>query len=151
MDISPFGTVLLFFVGSLSFLLITLFVGQLLRPVRPNEEKNATYESGEEPLKTAWNLFNNRFYLVALVFLLFETELVFLFPWAVVFADETLIAESEGLWGKFVLIETFIFIGILTLGLAYIWKNGMLEWARPNQNPSDFKSEIPDSAYSKFK
>jgi NADH-quinone oxidoreductase subunit A len=150
-EISGFGTVLLFLVGGIGFVLITLLAGKILRPSRPNEEKNTTYESGEEPLSTAWNIFNVRFYIIALIFLLFEAEMVFLFPWAIVFGDKEMIASTDGLWGWFALIETFIFIGILALGLAYVWVNGMLEWVKPNPKISDFKSKIPTEAYKRLK
>lgn len=146
-EISGFGVVLLFILGGVGFVMVTLLVGKLLRPVRPNEEKQTTYESGEDPVKSAWGIFNVRFYVIALIFLLFETELVFLFPWATVFADEQLMEETDGLWGKFALIETFIFIGILALGLAYVWANGMLDWAMPKPDASTYQSKIPDSAY----
>ncbi len=150
-EISGFGTVLLFIVGGIGFLMITLLVGKLLRPNNPTTEKQTTYESGEEPSGTAWGQFNVRFYIVALIFLLFEAELIFLFPWATVFGDEQLIAESNGLWAKFSMIETFIFIGILLVGLAYVWAKGMLEWVRPKPKASDFKSRIPESAYKDFR
>ncbi|WP_258101553.1 NADH-quinone oxidoreductase subunit A [Marinoscillum pacificum] len=146
-EISGFGVALLFILGGVGFVMITLLVGKILRPVRPNEEKQTTYESGEDPVKSAWGVFNVRFYVVALIFLLFETELVFLFPWATVFADKELMAETDGLWGVFSLIETFIFIGILLIGLIYVWANGMLDWAKPKPNSVDFKSKIPASAY----
>lgn len=150
-QISGFGTVLLFIVGGIGFLMITLLVGKLLRPNNPTTEKQTTYESGEEPSGTAWGQFNVRFYIVALIFLLFEAELIFLFPWATVFGDEQLIAESDGLWAKFSMIETFIFIGILLVGLAYVWSKGMLEWVRPKPKASDFKSRIPESSYKDFR
>lgn len=146
-EISGFGIALLFIIGGIAFVMVTLLVGKILRPVRPNEEKNSTYESGEEPVRSAWNIFNVRFYVVALIFLLFETELVFLFPWATVFADESMNEATNGLWGKFSLIETFIFIGILLLGLVYVWANGMLDWAKPDPKRSDYTSKIPASAY----
>ena len=123
----------------------------MLRPVRPTPEKQTTYESGEEPSGTAWGQFNVRFYIVALIFLLFEAELVFLFPWATVFGKEELIQQTNGLWGKFSMIETFIFIGILLVGLAYVWAKGMLEWVRPKPKTSSYQSKIPESAYDKFK
>lgn len=146
-EISGFGTVLLFLIGGVGFVLVTLLAGKILRPNRPNVEKNTTYESGEDPVGSAWNVFNVRFYIIALIFLLFETELVFLFPWAIVFGDKDMIASTNGLWGVFSLIETFIFIGILALGLAYVWVNGMLEWVKPNQKPSSYKTKIPREAY----
>lgn len=147
-EISGFGVVLLFIIGSVAFVMVTLLVGKLLRPVRPNEEKQTTYESGEDPVRSAWSIFNIRFYVIALIFLLFETELVFLFPWATVFADQELNAETAGLWGKFSLIETFILIGILALGLVYVWANGMLDWSKPSPKRSDYQSKIPPTAYT---
>lgn len=146
-EISGFGTALLFIIGGIAFVGGTLLVGRILRPVRPNQEKNTTYESGEDPVSSAWGIFNPRFYVVALIFLLFETELVFLFPWATVFADPDLNEQTDGLWGKFALIETFVFIGILLVGLAYVWANGMLDWAKPKPERSVYKSKIPASAY----
>ena len=151
LEITGFGTVLLFFVGGIAFLLVTLLVGKILRPVRPNPEKQTTYESGEEPAGNAWGQFNVRFYVVALIFLLFEAELVFLFPWASVFGDEKLVAETEGLWSKFSMVETFIFIGILLVGLAYVWAKGMLEWVRPKPKHANFQSKIPSSAYDRYR
>ncbi|MEQ8337820.1 MAG: NADH-quinone oxidoreductase subunit A [Cyclobacteriaceae bacterium] len=148
--VSGFGVVLLFIIGGIAFLMVTLFVGKLLRPNRPNVEKNTTYESGEDPVNTAWGIFNIRFYIIALVFLLFEAELIFLFPWAIVFADEKLIDQTNGLWGIFSLIEIFIFIGILVLGLVYVWANGMLDWVKPKPEVSTFKSPVPRSEYEAF-
>ncbi len=150
-EISGFGTVLLFFIGGIAFLMVTLLIGKILRPNRPNPEKQTTYESGEEPAGNAWGQFNVRFYIVALIFLLFEAELVFLFPWATVFGDESLASESNGLWSTFSMIETFIFVGILLVGLAYVWAKGMLEWVRPKPKASDYKSQIPPSAYDRYK
>jgi len=150
MQISGFGIVLLFFLGGVAFLLVTLLIGKLLRPNKPTAEKLTTYESGEEPIGTAWGQFNVRFYVIALIFLLFEAELIFLFPWATVFGNEELIKESDGLWASFSMIETFIFIGILLIGLIYVWAKGMLEWVRPKPKASDFKSKIPNSAYQKY-
>ena len=113
MEINGFGTVGLFILGGLGFILIALMVGKVLRPNRPNEEKLTTYESGEDPVNNAWGQFNLRFYIIALVFILFEVELVFLFPWAVVFADDDLILATNGLWGWLSLIEMVIFVLIL--------------------------------------
>jgi len=148
LEISGFGVALLFIVGGVGFIMTTLLVGKALRPVRPNVEKETTYESGEDPVKSAWSIFNIRFYVVALIFLLFETELVFLFPWATVFADPEMNADTNGLWGIFSLIETFIFIGILFLGLIYVWANGMLDWVKPKSKVVEFKSKIPLKAYA---
>ena len=149
-ELSGFGVVLLFLVGGLLFVLATLFVGRILRPHKPNAEKQTTYESGEDPLHSALGNFNPRFYVIALVFILFEAELVFLFPWAIVFGDANLIEETNGLWGKFSIIETFIFITVLGLGLIYVWVNGMLDWVKPRPQNADFKSTIPNKAYERY-
>lgn len=146
-EISGFGIILLFLIGGLAFVVVTLLVGRILRPVKPNPEKQTTYESGEDPAHGALGQFNVRFYVIALIFILFEAELVFLFPWAIVFGDAALIAETDGLWGRFALVETFIFIGLLALGLVYVWAKRMLEWVKPKPKPSDYKSKIPEKAY----
>ena len=91
-----------------------------------------------------------RFYIIALVFILFEVELVFLFPWAVVFADVDLITVTNGLWGWFSLIETGVFIIILSVGLAYVWMNGMLTWLRPRVPISSFSSKVPKKLYDQI-
>ncbi len=148
--ISGFGTILLFLIGGLAFVVVTLLVGRILRPVKPNPEKQTTYESGEDPAHPALGQFNVRFYVIALIFILFEAELVFLFPWAIVFGDAQLIEETNGLWGRFSLVETFIFIGILGLGLIYVWAKGMLDWVKPKPRVSDYQSKIPDQAYERY-
>ncbi|MEP1094481.1 MAG: NADH-quinone oxidoreductase subunit A [Cyclobacteriaceae bacterium] len=149
-EISGLGTVLLFIVGAIGFVIAMLLFGKSLRPNNPTLEKQTTYESGEEPSGSAWINFNVRFYVIALIFLLFEAELVFLFPWATVFGDEEMLRETNGLWGWFSFVETFIFIGILAVGLAYVWAKGMLDWVRPKPVQSEFKSKIPGKFYEEF-
>lgn len=150
METNGFGTVWFFILGGLGFILMALMVGRLLRPNHPNKEKLTTYESGEDPVNNAWGQFNFRFYIIALVFILFEVEMVFLFPWAVVFADVDLILATNGLWGWFSLIETGIFILILAVGLAYVWANGMLTWLRPESPISNFTSKVPKKLYEQI-
>jgi NADH-quinone oxidoreductase subunit A len=145
--LSEFGEVLLFIVAGVVFILLSLLVSKHIRPSRPNAQKLSTYESGEEPISTAWTQFNIRFYIVALIFILFEVELVFLFPWSTIFARKELIEETNGLWGWFTLIEMVIFILVLALGLAYAWVNGLLDWVKPSQKPTDYKSVVPKHLY----
>jgi NADH-quinone oxidoreductase subunit A len=147
MEFQGFGVILLFLIGGLVFISITMFAGRLLRPNRPNEEKLTTYESGEDPVSSAWGNFNVRFYVIALVFLLFEVELVFLFPWALVFGDPEKNAATGGTWGWFALIETFIFVGLLVIGLLYVWKKGMLDWVKPEVKRSDYVHKVPMKYY----
>lgn len=119
-----------------------------MRPDRPNEQKLETYESGEQPVSNAWPQFNMRFYIVALIFILFEVEIIFLFPWATVFADKKLIEETNGAWGWFSLAEMIIFILILALGLAYAWVNGLFDWVKPVSKTNDFESVVPKELYN---
>lgn len=147
--LSEFGEVLLFIIGGIVFVILSLFVSRLIRPNRPSDQKLATYESGEEAISTAWTQFNIRFYIVALIFILFEVELVFLFPWATIFARKELMDETNGLWGWFSLIEMIIFILVLALGLAYAWVNGLLDWVKPQQKPTDYKTIVPKELYEK--
>lgn len=148
--LSGFSEVLLYIIGGVLFILVALITSRILRPHRPNEEKLATYESGEEPIGAAWTQFNIRFYIIALVFLLFEVELIFLFPWALVFANKELIRQTHGLWGWTALCEMIIFILVLALGLAYAWVNGYLDWVKPHPNPTVYISRVPRSLYEKI-
>lgn len=146
--LTAFGEVLLFIIAGIVFILVTLLVSRLVQPNRPNPEKLSTYESGEEAVSTAWSQFNIRFYIVALVFLLFEVEIVFLFPWSTVFADQNLLAQTHGAFGWYSLVEMIIFIAVLALGLAYAWVNGFLDWVKPNPTPTQYKSGVPASLYA---
>jgi NADH-quinone oxidoreductase subunit A len=145
--LSDFGEVLLFIIAGMIFIVVTLFISKIIRPHRPNVEKLSTYESGEEPVGSAWTQFNIRFYIIALVFLLFEVEIVFLFPWSTIFANEELIKQTNGLWGWFSLIEMILFILVLALGLAYAWVNGHLDWIKPDPKPTEFISPVPKGHY----
>lgn len=147
--ISNFGIILLAAILAASMLLLVFGISWLLRPNNPNEEKLTTYESGEDPIGNANIQFNPRFYVVALIFLLFDVELVFLFPWATVFGNKGLIQQTKGLWGWFTLAEMAIFIIILALGLAYAWAKGYLDWVRPEQKVARMKSKIPMEMYDK--
>ncbi len=144
---TAFGEVLLFIIIGVGFLLGGLFTSWLIRPSRPNAEKLTTYESGEEPMGTARGRVNTRFYIIALIFLLFEVEIVFLFPWATVFGNKDLITQTNGLWGWFSLAEMVIFIMILALGLAYVWVKGYLDWPKPEVQPNNYKSPVPKHYY----
>ncbi|GAB4055827.1 NADH-quinone oxidoreductase subunit A [Spirosoma litoris] len=147
--LSDFGILLLFIVGAFAFIAIVLFIARLLRPNKPNVEKNSTYESGEEPVGNANIQFNIRFYVVALVFVLFDVELVFLFPWATVFGQAQLIKETGGLWGWFALGEVTLFVIILSLGLAYVWVKGYLDWVKPQPKVPTVETKVPAELYRK--
>lgn len=141
--------VLLFLSGGLLFVGVVLFVSRLLRPNRPSVEKLSAYESGESAVGSPWIQFNIRFYILALVFLLFEIEIVFLFPWSTVFANKDLIGQTAGAWGWAALVEMVVFVFLLALGLAYAWVKGHLDWIKPEQKVSEFKSPVPQALYDK--
>jgi NADH-quinone oxidoreductase subunit A len=105
-------------VGAIFVVLNIELVSRLIRPANPNPQKLSTYECGEEPIGIGWVRFHVRYYLYALVYIVFAVETVFLFPWAIVFQE----------LGWFAFVEMMIFIGILLLGLAYAWRKGALEW-----------------------
>jgi NADH-quinone oxidoreductase subunit A len=108
------GAVIAFAVGGLVF-------WWLISPRRPTEEKATTYECGEDPKGSAWIQFNIRFYVFALIFVVFDVEAAFLIPWAVVFTR----------FGWLAFLEGVVFIAILVVALAYVWRKGDLAWVRP--------------------
>ncbi len=121
-----FGSILFFLVFGAVFVCINILISRLLQTRNPHPIKVSIYECGEVPEGNSWIQFNIRFYVIALIFLIFEVEIVFLFPWAVVFKD----------LGMFAFVEMLIFVGILLVGLAYVWAKGDLEWDKPRQVPS---------------
>lgn len=99
-------------------------LSKLLGPFRPNALKNTVYESGMDPVGTAHERFSVKFYLVAMLFILFDIEVVFMYPWAVQFKE--LIVATDSL---FPLIEMMVFVVILFVGYIYVYKKGGLKWA----------------------
>ena len=108
----------LFFIVGLIIPVGAIGVGWLLGPKKPNPIKQSTYECGIEPVGEGWVQFKAQYYIFALVFLVFDVEAVFLFPWAV----------KLNQLGLFAVVEGIIFILILVAGLVYTWRKGMLEW-----------------------
>ena len=145
--LSPFIDVLIFGAGGLGFVLISLLASKLIRPKRPNAEKNSSYESGEAAIGNSWPQLNTRFYVLALIFLLFEVEIMVMFLWAPVFTDEQMMEQTGGAWGWFSLVEILIFVIILAVGLAYAWANGHLDWLKSMPQKSNFKSVVPRKFY----
>jgi NADH-quinone oxidoreductase subunit A len=120
-----FANVLVFFALGLVLCGVMMGLGLLLRPSNPGPWKLTTYECGEPPSGGAWINFNIRFYLIALVFVIFDVELAFIYPVVTVFRDW--VARGQGL---FALVEIVVFIGILAVGLVYVWAKGDLEWLK---------------------
>src|SRR5215467_2171935 len=98
---------------------IFLTAGALLRPRRPSAVKAEAFECGNPPSGPAWGRFSVKFYLTAILFILFDVEVVFLYPWAVVFRR----------LGMFGFVEMAIFVLVLALGFGYVWRKGALEWS----------------------
>lgn len=116
-----FGTILFATLLGVILVAVPLLIQWLIAPSsRKTKEKLETYECGEEAEGSAWLQFNIRFYVIALIFLIFDVEVVFLFPWAVVFKEMGLVA----------LVEMGIFLLILCAGLAYVWVKGDLDWVK---------------------
>jgi NADH-quinone oxidoreductase subunit A len=153
------ATILIFVAVAISFVGGNLLLGRLFRPRRPSPQKGEVYECGEQPIGTAWIQFDLRFYVVALLFVIFDVEIAFFFPWAVVFgsanrAADTSLPVEQRLEAAANLTppgagpttapdpaamsdlaglafgELMVFFGILLVGFAYLWKRGDLEWVR---------------------
>ena len=120
-----FANVLLFSATAILFVFGSLLGGHFLRPKAPNKEKSMIYECGEKPIGQAWFNFNPRFYLIALVFVIFEVEIALTYPVAAVY--KSFIEKGQGL---IAFAEIFVFVAILAVGLAYVWAMGDLEWVK---------------------
>ncbi len=144
-----FATVLIFVIVGIVFAGLALGVAKLLRPSNPSPAKMTSYECGELPSGSSWVRFNVRFYLVALFFLVFDVEVIFLWPWAVVFKQLYPLPQM----GALVFWEMVIFLSILAVGLAYIWVKGDLNWVKglmerpaPDEKPArSLSEEVPAS------
>ena len=125
--LTEFGKAFIFLLLGAIFVALGLLGAWIFRPHRPYPEKNATYECGEEPVGSAWIRLNVRFYVVALIFLIFDVEVAFLFPWAIIYRQ----------YGVFGFLEMAVFLVILIIGYAYVWVKGDLNWDKPKpQIPS---------------
>ncbi len=116
--LAEYWPVLLFIGVATGLGLVLLILGLLAGPSRPDAEKLAPYECGFEAFEDARMRFDVRYYLLAILFIIFDLEIAFLFPWAVVFEKIGIIA----------LIEMALFLLLLVIGFAYVWKKGALEW-----------------------
>ena len=137
---TDFLPVLIYAVLVVALVALPLVIQYIVSP-RHNKggEKLASYECGEVPEGSAWVKFNVRFYVIALIFIIFDVEVLFLFPWAVVFQS----LVDSGL-GFLAFIEMFIFVLILIVGFAYVWIKGDLDWVK-------MKLKYGEGRYSKLK
>jgi len=122
---TAYAHVLIFLVIGAGFIFAALVFGWLIRPNNPTPVKSSTYECGELPVGRAWFNFNPRFYIIGLIFLIFDVEIAFMFPVAVVFRDW--IGAGQAL---VVLVELLLFIAILLVAFVYVWAKGDLDWIR---------------------
>ena len=123
---TDFLPVAVYVVLAVALVALPLVIQHIVSP-RHNKggEKLESYECGEIPEGSAWVQFNVRFYIIALIFLIFDVEVIFLFPWAVVFKS-----LSESGFGLLAFIEMFAFVVILIVGFAYVWIKGDLDWVK---------------------
>lgn len=130
-----FAAVLVFFVMSLAFVFGNLIIGHFARPRHPTKDKLRIYECGEPTIGSSWIRYNIRFYTIALVYLIFDVEVVFLFPAALVVKE----------MGALALLEVTMFVGILVIGLVYAWRYGNLEWISAQETePDERQSELEE-------
>lgn len=122
--LTEFGKIFIFMMIAVIFVGIAIYAAKLIRPHRPTKEKLKIYECGEDPEGSPWVKFNIRFYVVALIFLIFDVEVVLLFPWALNYKD----------FGVYGFLSGVLFLVVLGLGMAYEWRKGDLEWAKPEPN-----------------
>ena len=120
--LSSFGVIFIFLVFALILVGVAIIAAWVVRPSHPTRIKHSNYESGIVPEGSPWVLFNTRFYMIALAYIIFDVELVLLFPWALSFRDQG--------WPAFIAMAIFVFI--LFLGLFYDWAKGYLDWDKPN-------------------
>ena len=131
-----YANVLVFFALGLGLCGLMMGLGALLRPSNPERSKLTTYECGEVVTGDSWINFNIRFYLVALIFVIFDVEVAFIYPVVAVFRDW--VTRGQGL---FALVEILIFVGVLVAGLVYVWRKGDLQWIKTVVEPTGERRE----------
>jgi NADH-quinone oxidoreductase subunit A len=123
-------TITIFVAFGAFFVFANLLAGKLARPNVPNPEKAAVYECGEPTIGSSWVQFDLRFYIVALVYLIFDVEVALFYPWAVAFGNAGTNVEGAFAIRQTALIDMLFFFGVLMVGFAYLWRFGYLDWVR---------------------
>jgi NADH-quinone oxidoreductase subunit A len=121
--VAGYTPVMIFFVFAVVFPVLPIVLGKFLRPYKYGAAKMRPYECGIDPVTEAHDRFTVRYYIVAMLFLVFDVETIFLLPWAVIYMGD------DFSFTKFALAEMLVFIGILVVGYYYAWRKGALEWA----------------------
>jgi NADH-quinone oxidoreductase subunit A len=148
-------SITLFVAFGVAFVFANLLAGRLARPRLPNPEKLAVYECGEPTIGSSWVQFDLRFYIVALVYLVFDVEVALFYPWAVAYGSATEIAAQAGqnisaaALRAAALIDVLVFFGILLVGFAYLWRFGYLDWVRSAATTSLKLLERPSADLSR--
>lgn len=153
-----YANVLIFAFVAAAIVIAAIVFLALIRPSKPHTEKLTPYECGERPIGEPWIQFNIRYYVVCIVFLVFEVEVLFMLPWAVVFnafrdggpALEKAaggLPNIQGATGGLAFFEMLVFLAILAVGLAYVWAKGHLEWIRRVGTPIEMREEktVPET------
>jgi NADH-quinone oxidoreductase subunit A len=132
-----------------AFVLINMLMGAVARPKIPNPEKLAVYECGEPSIGSSWVQFDLRFYIVALVYLIFDVEVALFYPWAVAYGSADKLGAENGMSAfairQVALVDMLFFFGVLLVGFAYLWRFGYLDWVRSAATTSlkiDYKPGI---------
>lgn len=127
-------SITIFVVIGAIFVAAGVTMGGLIRPSMPNPEKAACYECGEPAIGSSWVQFDLRFYIVALVYLIFDVEVALFYPWAVAYGSAPAIGQETGLSAfavrQVALVDMLFFFGVLLVGFAYLWRFGYLDWVR---------------------
>lgn len=127
-------SITLFVAFGAGFVFFNLLMGRVIRPSVPNAEKAAAYECGEPTIGPSWVQFDLRFYIIALVFLVFDVEVALFYPWAVAYGSAASIGQATGQSAfairQVALVDMLFFFGILLVGFAYLWRFGYLDWVR---------------------
>jgi NADH-quinone oxidoreductase subunit A len=127
-------SIFLFLAFGAVFVLVNLVMGAVVRPRVPNPEKATVYECGEPTIGSSWVQFDLRFYIVALVFLIFDVEVALFYPWAVAFGDAHRLAQTLDMdvfdIRLVAVVDMLFFFGVLLVGFAYLWRFGYLDWVR---------------------
>ncbi len=122
-----FGAIVAFALVAIGFAAGALTAGRFIRPNLPEAAKSTIYECGEKPIGAAWFNFNPRFYLIALVFVIFEVDIALTFPVVVVYKEWVARSTTTGFVA---LVELLVFTAILVVGLVWVWVHGDLEWVK---------------------
>ncbi|MCS6905513.1 MAG: NADH-quinone oxidoreductase subunit A [Bacteroidia bacterium] len=149
---TEFGKILIYFIVGILFCIGGLIVSYLLNKTKNKKQELppaqlTVYECGEESKGSAWIQFNPRFYTMGLIFIIFDVEILLLFPWSVSFENPVLKSHS---WLLLSYIEGMMFIIVLVLGLLYLWYKDDICWIRPRATTISVPTNIPLDEYKKF-